>query len=70
MMKMNTKFLTIILLLTSAFSLSAQETIASIEFNNPTVSNDITLVVNNNSSAEAYTKFTTIGGKYCLEVPA
>ena len=47
----------------------ANEPVASIVFMEPVVENNISLVVNTNTSAEAYTKFIEIGGKHCLHVP-
>jgi len=42
---------------------------ASIVFSNPVTENNISLFVNSNSDAEAYTEFTTIGGENCLFIP-
>ncbi len=44
--------------------------VASIEFSTPVDENNISLVVNTNPGAEAYTQFTTKGGKSCLYIPS
>jgi hypothetical protein len=43
--------------------------VASIIFSNPVDENNISLVVNTNPGAEAYTEFTTRGGENCLFIP-
>ena len=43
---------------------------ASIVFSNPVEENNISLVINTNPGAEAYTEFTTIEGKNCLFIPS
>jgi hypothetical protein len=63
-------FLPIILLFNLGLTLMANETpVASIIFSNPVEENNISLVVNTNADAEAYTEFTNQGGLSCLFIP-
>lgn len=47
----------------------ANEPVASIVFMDPVIENNISLVVNTNSSAEAFTEFTSKNGTECLYIP-
>jgi hypothetical protein len=48
----------------------ASDPIASITLSNPIEENNISLFVNTNPNAEAYTELTTAGGQECLYIPA
>ena len=63
-------FLPFILLFNIGLTLKANNTpVASIILSNPVEENNISLVVNTNPGAEAYTQFTTKDGKDCLFIP-
>jgi hypothetical protein len=63
-------FLPFILLLNLGLNLMASDSpVASIVFSNPMTENNISLYVNTNPGAEAYTEFRNKGGEHCLFVP-
>jgi hypothetical protein len=69
-MKKTIFFLPFILLFNIGLTLMANNTpVASIILSNPVIENNISLVVNTNPGAEAYTQFTTKDGKDCLFIP-
>jgi len=47
----------------------ASDPVASVVLTNPAEENNISLFVNSNPNAEAYTEFTSIGGKECIYIP-
>jgi hypothetical protein len=62
----------LLILLLNVFSISigfANDPTASIIFMDPVIENNISLVINSNPGAEAYTEFTSIEGTECLYIP-
>ncbi len=70
-MKKTIFFLPFTLLFNISLTLMANDPpVASIVFSNPVEENNISLVVNTNTGAEAYTEMTNKDGKSCLFVPS
>ncbi len=70
-MKKTIFFLSFIWLFNIGINLMANNSpVASIEFSNPVEENNISLVVNTNPDAEAYTQFTIKNDKNCLFIPS
>lgn len=53
----------------SSNNVFANDPVASIIFMDPVIENNISLIVNTNPAAEAYTEFTSIDGTECLYIP-
>ncbi|MCF8363170.1 MAG: hypothetical protein K9G70_11165 [Prolixibacteraceae bacterium] len=68
--KITLRFLSFILLFSIASDLLANDPpVASIEFSSTVEENNISLFVNSNHGAEAYTEFINKGGEHCLFIP-
>lgn len=63
------RFLITVLSVLVAIPGFVDDPVATITFSDPIDENNISLYTNSNSSAEAYTEFTSIGGKECLYIP-
>lgn len=68
-MRLSTLLLAILLATTPISLFAMDDPVASILFSAPLEENNISLFVNSNSSAEAYTERTSIGGNECLYIP-